>query len=256
MSAGPWYPRSAFEPARAPPVARERDEEPERFTPPDSPGRAYCHRHVRRTYSVRRRLRAEPWIPRRPRLMLRRGSRPLPRCSVTSTDFPVREIFHRRELLPRRPSPFGSSRRLGWALAHRGAGALPEMATSCASDRRVTGRFRFAPPVIPHVRGVRSRSPFTCRWKPELPVHASLDPTVTGFRAALLPGAGCPSTSATSFQRRVAFSGRDPCPPRRSVRCCSIGSTVLPSTSRTPCEGGRRPNEAADDAVSPTQPAS
>lgn len=35
-------------------------------------------------------------------------------------------------------------------------------------------------------------------------------------------------------KRRVAFCGRDPRSPRRSVRRCSIESTVLPSTSRRP----------------------
>jgi hypothetical protein len=75
------------------------------------------------------------------------------------------------------------------ALA-RGAGALPEMAISCASHRRVTGRFR----VRRHRDSARWRRPVEipvhASWKPELPVRASLDPTVTGFLAALLRGAG------------------------------------------------------------------
>lgn len=46
-------PRSAFEPARAPPVARERDEECRGFTPHHPPGRAFSFADMLRTLSFR-----------------------------------------------------------------------------------------------------------------------------------------------------------------------------------------------------------
>lgn len=61
-------PRSAFEPARAPPVARERDEEWRGFTPHHPPGRAFLSPTCCERCLFAKCLRAEPWIPRRLRL--------------------------------------------------------------------------------------------------------------------------------------------------------------------------------------------
>lgn len=120
---------------------------------------------------------------------VRRSSRPIPRRPVKSAACPGPKN------LPSK-SAFSSAFRLSAGAAScelaltRGAGALPEMAISCASHRRVTGRFR----VRRHRDSARWRRPVEipvhASWKPELPVRASLDPTVTGVRAALLRGAG------------------------------------------------------------------
>lgn len=187
VSVGARCPRSAFDPARALPVARERDEEPGRIhaARPTEP-RLFCA-------TCSERCRFTVACGRSPGFSvdrdLRRGSRPIPRRSVKSAAYPGPKN------LPSK-SAFSSAFRLSAGAAScelaltRGAGALPEMAISCASHRRVTGRFR----VRRHRDSARWRRPVEipvhASWKPELPVCASLDPTVTGVRAALLRGAG------------------------------------------------------------------
>lgn len=150
------------------------------FTPSDPPGRAFCFADTPRTLSVR-----EP--PAGGALDSSCG--PLPRRPVKSAVFPARRTFHRRVLFPqRRLSTNTASCKL--ALT-RGAGALPEMAISCASHRlchRLLSRFVVR--VIPHLRDGRSRSPFTQVGNRSFLRALLWIETVTGFRAALLHRAG------------------------------------------------------------------
>lgn len=132
-------PRSAFEPARAPPVARERDEEcavSRRITHRAAP---FFRRHVANVFF------SQDACGRSPGFLVacdfRLRSRPIPRRPVKDAAFLARRIFHRRVLFPRRSS-FDERRSNVLSLA-RGAGALLETAVSCASHRRVTGCFRF-----------------------------------------------------------------------------------------------------------------
>lgn len=131
----------------------------------------------------------------------RRRSRPLPRRPMTSAAFPARRTFHRRVLFPqcfafRLTPPRASSRLRGHPpeelarFRRRPSPAHPTAVSPAAFANAIT--------VIPHDEGCWSRSPFTHASKPELLAHASLDPAVTGFPAALLRGAGSgPSTSVT-----------------------------------------------------------
>lgn len=222
----------------SPGCPRER-REPERFTPLDPPGRAYFLRHVRRTYSVRRRLRAEPWISRRLQLMLRRSSRPLPRCSVTSTAFPVRKTFHRKELFPRRSTsrwapPRLSSRSPRSRMRLRGWPS-PALPTAPSPDAFASPQARFRAPATSD-RGPRSRTVETGASRARFS-----GPAVTGVSATLLPSPGAFRLLQRIVKRRVAFSGRDPCSPRRSVRRCPIGSAVFPPRRCAPCGGGAAP---------------
>jgi hypothetical protein len=127
--------------------------------------------------------------------------------------------------------------------------ALPEMATSCASHRRVTGCFRIAVIVIPHDDVGRSRSPFTRRGNRSFPctlLWIQRSPGIPSQRCCVSPVVPFDFCNEI-VKRRVAFCGRDPRSPRRSVWRCSIESTVLPSTSRRPLR--RRRNARVERRV-------
>lgn len=195
QSVGARCPRSAFDPARAPPVARESDEEPGGFTPSDPPGRAFFVA----TWSER--FRFAPAGGRSPGFFVdcgsNRSSRPLPRRPVKSAACPgPKNLSSKSAFSPAfRLSAGAASNEL--ALA-RGAGALPEMAISCASHRRVTGRFR----VRRHRDSARWRRPVEIPvhppWKPELPrARFSGSDGHRRSRSAAARGRMCPSTSVT-----------------------------------------------------------
>lgn len=130
--------------------------------------------------------------------------------------------------------------------------ALPGMATPCASYRRVTGRFRFAPSAIPRACGVRSRSPFTRRGN-------------RSFPCTLLWTRRSPASLQRCCRARMPF---DFCNELSNVGSHSAGA--IPARRDGPCgvarsgrrfshheaaplaEAKRRPYRAASDAVSPT----